>query len=722
MRVYRLLLSLTTTLSLFLSCTSKFKPFEQKDSGPKIWLQTGVNQLTNGDFSKQDKGWNFFLSGGSATAQYSRNQADISISSTGTVNYGVQFYYDGFRLYQGGKYTLKFSASATVPKGCEVRIQLNGGDYHPYAAGTYTFTPALSTYSIDFEMKKDSDTAPRLAFNMGCFPDRDNGNMPAEVILRDVSLVLTNTITDTDKGNGGADYVRINQAGYRPDDIKTAFVKVKKNGLSFSVLDETGREVLKGKLSKAVRDEQAAEYTARADFSAVKRPGTYVIKCGEYQSFPFTVSKNVYTPLLTSALNYFALSRCGTSVTDPVFAHPQCHVGIARIFGTNNYMEADGGWHDAGDYGRYVVPAAKTVTDLMLAHDVMGSTYSDFDILAETQRELDWMLRMQRDDGGVYHKITCRKFPPFEMPELETDQLIVSPVSTPATADFAGAMALASVYYRKSNPHFADIALAAAEKAWTYLKQNTIQAFSNPGTIETGAYADNYDADERYFAAVSLCKATGSDKYADEAKKIRADPAAASWKEEYGWMQMEAYADEIVIKNSELFPASLVNDAKKSIQSRADELIVQSQKSGFALTIETPVWGSNMEVLNNAHLLAVAYDITKKDKYKTTAYAQVNYILGCNPLTECFVTGFGSHSPQHPHHRPSIAKNTPMKGMLTGGPDAKLEDPFAQNILADKPPLLCYTDNYQSFSTNEVAIYWNSALVYALAKLYYAEK
>ena len=96
-------------------------------------------------------------------------------------------------------------------------------------------------------------------------------------------------------------------------------------------------------------------------------------------------------------------------------------------------------------------------------------------------------------------------------------------------------------------------------------------------------------------------------------------------------------------------------------------------------------------------------------------------ILGCNPVTECYVTGYGSHSPQHPHHRPSIAKNTPMKGMLVGGPDARLEDPFAQNILADKPPLLCYVDNYQSFSTNEVTIYWNSALVYALAKLYYAE-
>jgi endoglucanase len=715
------LLVFTTTLSLC-SCSPKFKPFQQKDSGPKIWMQTGINQLINGDFSRQDKGWNFFFSGGSASARYSGNKAAITLSSTGNVNYGVQFYYDGFRLYQGGRYTLKFSASSTAPKGCEVRIQINGGDYHPYVSGTYTFTSSPQTYSMDFEMKEDSDVAPRLAFNMGNFPERDTGSLPVEVTVSNVSLVLTNTISDAEKGNGGADYVRVNQIGYRPQDVKTAFIKVTESGRTFGVFNESGKEVYKGKLTEPVREEGASEYTARADFSAVKEPGTYVIKSDGNESFPFAVGNTVYTPLLTAALHYFTLSRCGTAVSDPVFGHPACHTGEARIFATNDYITADGGWHDAGDYGRYIVPAAKAVCDLMLADTAMKNKYTDFDIPAEIKWELDWMLKMQRTDGGVYHKITCKKFPPFEMPELETEQLIVSPVSTAATADFAGAMALASVYYRKSNPVFADTAIEAAESAWRYLEQNAIQSFSNPSTVETGAYADNSDADERYFAATALCKATGNKKYSVSAADARAVPAASAWKEEYGWAQMEAYADETVLTNPELFPSSLVKTAKKAFMNRADELLSISEKSGFCLTLTVPVWGSNMEVLNNAHLLAAAYDMTQKSKYQKTARAQVNYILGCNPVSECYVTGYGSHSPQHPHHRPSIAKNMPMKGMLVGGPDAQLEDPFAQNILSDKPPLLCYIDNYQSYSTNEVTIYWNSALVYALAKLYYADR
>ncbi|MCK9171160.1 MAG: carbohydrate binding domain-containing protein, partial [Treponema sp.] len=152
MKKNKFFISAATTLYLLTICSFKFQPFQQKETGPKIWMETGVNQLINGDFSKQNKGWNFYFSGGNASAQYNGKQADISLSSTGNVNYGVQFYYDGFRLYQGGEYTLNFTAGATTPKGCEVRIQLNGGDYHAYVINTYTLTPNVRTYSMNFKM------------------------------------------------------------------------------------------------------------------------------------------------------------------------------------------------------------------------------------------------------------------------------------------------------------------------------------------------------------------------------------------------------------------------------------------------------------------------------------------------------------------------------------------------------------------------------------------
>ena len=53
--------------------------------------------------------------------------------------------------------------------------------------------------------------------------------------------------------------------------------------------------------------------------------------------------------------------------------------------------------------------------------------------------------------------------------------------------------------------------------------------------------------------------------------------------------------------------------------------------------------------------------------------------------------------------------------MLVGGADGNLEDPYAKAVLAKLPKERCYVDNAQSYSCNEVTIYWNSPLVYLLA-------
>jgi endoglucanase len=49
--------------------------------------------------------------------------------------------------------------------------------------------------------------------------------------------------------------------------------------------------------------------------------------------------------------------------------------------------------------------------------------------------------------------------------------------------------------------------------------------------------------------------------------------------------------------------------------------------------------------------------------------------------------------------------------MLSGGPNTGLQDPVAASVLQGMPPAKCFVDNDGSYSTNEVAIYWNSPLV-----------
>ncbi len=50
---------------------------------------------------------------------------------------------------------------------------------------------------------------------------------------------------------------------------------------------------------------------------------------------------------------------------------------LATVYHTNEKIDVSGGWHDAGDYGRYVVPGAKSVADLLIAYDANPESFSD---------------------------------------------------------------------------------------------------------------------------------------------------------------------------------------------------------------------------------------------------------------------------------------------------------------------------------------------------------
>ncbi|MBD5526369.1 MAG: hypothetical protein HDR04_18615 [Lachnospiraceae bacterium] len=65
---------------------------------------------------------------------------------------------------------------------------------------------------------------------------------------------------------------------------------------------------------------------------------------------------------MTKALYY---QRCGCGLQEEyagVYKHPICHAHKA-VFWTDHSVEKEvsGGWHDAGDYGRYISPVALTI-------------------------------------------------------------------------------------------------------------------------------------------------------------------------------------------------------------------------------------------------------------------------------------------------------------------------------------------------------------------------
>jgi len=689
----------------------------------QISVSAAGSLISNGTFEGGTSGWGMYKESGGAGSLTSENgKLALKVSSTGKVTYAMQMYYDIIPLYQNGVYRLTYDISCTTNRFVEGMIQQNGGTYQAYVWDGLDISPTPQTVSHEFTMEAETDIMAKLVFNCG-LQEKDGGSLPEHTIYLDnVSLELVDdSKVDYKASRPYAPSIMTNQIGYKSDSKKTAVFRDVTNQTEFSVINaDTKQTVYTGKLSNAINNSSAGETDYTGDFSKVTAAGNYYIQCaGLDNSYQFTISQNPYTNLLTDSVRMLYLQRCGTTVTDADFGHGACHNTQATVYGTNQTIDVSGGWHDAGDYGRYVVPGAKAVADLLYAYLANPSMYSDntgipesgngkADILDEAKFELDWMFKMQDANGGVYHKVTCENFPGYVAPEKETAPLIVTPVSTTSTADFAGAMALAAEVYKSYDSAYAAKCLDAAKKAWSFLEQNPNLIFQNPQDITTGEYGDKSDKDERYWAAAQLYRATGESKYLTAMESISTQTGM-------DWALVGDYGNIAILtmKNADTNSTAYKN-AKNAVLKQADKFVQNSQASAYGVSQTLFQWGSNMTVANSGIILGLANQLTGEQKYLDAAEAQLNYLLGVNPLGTSFFTGYGTVSPENPHHRPSMAAGKAMKGMLVGGVNSNLEDSAAKAYCNGVSPALCYVDNSESYSTNEITIYWNSPLTYLL--------
>src|SRR5690606_6846067 len=117
------------------------------------------------------------------------------------------------------------------------------------------------------------------------------------------------------------------------------------------------------------------------------------------------------------------------------------------------------------------------------------------DVLAEVKFELDWLLKMQRPDGAVYHKVSGLQWPGMIKPEADTQPRYVFGMSTYGTGMFAGAMAMGARIYEPFDAAYAAVLLEAAERAQSYLERNPDVQFLTSDRQDggSGAYGKSGD-------------------------------------------------------------------------------------------------------------------------------------------------------------------------------------------------------------------------------------
>lgn len=545
--------------------------------------------------------------------------------------------------------------------------------------------------------------------------------------------------------------IRVNQVGYLPHAAKTAAVEQSAWSKKYTLTDANGRCVWKGKVLRTAASPWSGKERAIIDFSSVTAPGTYTLSNGKEEQ-QIIIADGIYHDLAIASAKAFYLMRTGTPILEEYAgqyarpaAHMDDHVMIHPSAATDKrpagtVIKSAEGWYDAGDYNKYIVNSAYTVAIMMDAYEMNPDYYNHLslnipesadatpDLLDEIAFNLRWMLTMQDpDDGGVYHKLTTPSFEAFIMPADCRQQRYVVQKTTAATYDFAATMAKAYRIYSQFPEYkeWAEGALLQAKRAYEWAERNPNVLYQqdemnkhHQPAVTTGAYDDNNVKDEALWAATELFFATGDNKYME--------PLAHNYQSltfsnpSWGGVTGLIYYSAISMLDGGKLPyaSEIRSHVKGEIKAMADSYLSSVATSCF----DSPCgnferdfgWGCNGEqVCGKGLILLYAYKLTGDDRYLDGAHKVADYLLGRNATGYCFVTGFGSFSPQHPHQRLSEADgiDDPLPGFLVGGPNPGQQDIEGVKQYPSNYPDESYADVMPSYASNEIAINWNAPLV-----------
>lgn len=535
----------------------------------------------------------------------------------------------------------------------------------------------------------------------------------------------------------------LNQVGFYPDARKIAIVSDTTSG-PFYITDEYTKDtVYSGTLGELQTWEYQPLMVRKADFTDFETVGRFRIRTTglEAPSVAFDIKEEVHHEALKASLKSYYYQRASIELEEQYAGkwarnegHPDNIVYVHSSAATASRPEGTVistpyGWYDAGDYGKYVVNSGISTYQLLALYEHFPTYFDTLnldipesgneipDLLDECLWNLRWMLSMQDEDGGVYHKTSSLKHDGSYMPSSSTRARYVIGKGTAATLNFAAVMAQASRIIRNFDnqlPGLSDSMLVAAEYAYSWAEQNPDLAFSNPSDVGTGEYGDGNFGDEFIWARAELLISTfGKEKYYN-----RAD--FSTYLNSPGWSSVSALGIFSLNHHRRYLPiiAGDTNRIINSINSAANRYVNTYNSSAYEVPMGNETWnftwGSNAIAGNQGMLILQAYRIFKDDKFLNPALANLDYLLGRNGTGYSFLTGFGEKSPLDPHHRPSYTDGVaePVPGLMVGGPHATA---VQGEGCADYPGSARgnrYLDHWCSYSTNENAINYNSAFTY----------
>ena len=575
-------------------------------------------------------------------------------------------------------------------------------------------------------------------------------------------------------------YIRVNQIGFTLAGSKTAVVFGSDPlPAEFRIFNaESGAQVFTGKVDALSGGwGQFARY-GEIDFSRLTVEGLYIIDVGSARSQPFTIAVYAYRDVPDQLLEFMRQQRCGYNP----FVDAVCHSFDGRTaFGpepAGTYVNASGGWHDAGDQLKYLLTSSNATAQMLLAYQLVERKPGDrahfkddfnslgqplispeqrrssylSDVLDEARWGLEWMLRLHPNPDHLYHQVADdRDHKGFRLPQNETvdygwgsgsyrvvyfadgkpQGLKQYQSESTGVANLAGRYAAAmALGYQVFNQFaglepFAQRLLKAGKEVYELgQKKEGVQQGNSYGAPYR--YAETTWADDMEWGAAELYRVTRDARYLRDAKRYALLAGSESWmgKQEAGHYQYYPFMNIGHFRLYDLVDARTKKQLTAFYREGIERTVKEGESNPFGIAVPF-IWCSNNLTVALATQLLLYERMTGDIRYRKFAAKQIDWLLGRNPWGVSMFTGIPEHGvyPRDVHLFANVLMKRMVRGGLVDGPVYRKVFQSLRGVSIREPDPFAsfqderavYHDDVNDYSTNEPTMDGTAAAILLFA-------
>jgi endoglucanase len=413
------------------------------------------------------------------------------------------------------------------------------------------------------------------------------------------------------------------------------------------------------------------------DFSNINQAGRYYLELDGTRSATFEIGLNNYASPRKDLLTFMRQQRCGYNPTLDLVCHQRDGRTMFGPMPDSTFIDASGGWHDAGDQLKYLITSSYATAHMLLSYEWYPDQFEDEfnalgqpgangipDVLDEAKWGLDWIHKLHPAPDQLFHQIADdRDHIGWKMPDDDPSDYGWGPNSyrvvyfatgepqglreykSKATgiSNLAGrsaaAMALGARIFEPYDRAYAEKCLGAARTLYQLGREK--EGFQQGNSY--GApyrYTEDTWADDMEWGAAELYKTTKEKQYLSQARKYALQAATTSWMpldtadhyRYYPFINLGHFALH------EVSESSFQDTLAKFYQEGIEATLARGKKNPFRIGVPF-IWCSNNLASALITQIILYEKMTGDRQYHDFMLAQRDWLFGRNPWGTSMFTG-----------------------------------------------------------------------------------